>query len=61
LFDVDGNFTIATMAILMSVLIMKDTRNPENESMYSTTRAGTMSAIRKSMPFDYRESCNTDT
>jgi len=47
LFDVDGSFTMATMAMLMSVLIMKDTRNPENERKYNTTRAGIISAIKK--------------
>lgn len=45
-FDADGNFAIATMAMLISVLIMKDTRNPENESIYNITRAGTISVIR---------------
>lgn len=34
---------MATMAMLMSVRIMKDTRKPVKDSMYSTTRAGTPS------------------
>lgn len=46
--------------MLMSVLIIKDTRNPENDSMYSTTRAGIMSEIKKSMQSDYQESHNID-
>lgn len=32
-------FAIATIAIFISVLIMKLTRNPVNESKYKTTRA----------------------
>jgi len=43
----------------MSVLIMKDTRNPENESIYSTTRAGTISVIKKST-CDYQKEQHTD-
>lgn len=39
----DWYFTIDTMARFMSILIMKDTTKPENESMYRTTRAGIMS------------------
>ena len=38
-----GVRTMATMAMLMSVRIMKDTRKPVKDSMYSTTRAGTPS------------------
>lgn len=43
-----GNFTIATIAMLMSVLIIKLTKKPVKDRRYSTTRAGTASAVAES-------------
>lgn len=35
-----ADFAIATIAMFMSVLIMKLTRNPVKDKIYKTTRAG---------------------
>jgi len=42
---------MATIAMFMSVLIMKLTRNPVNDRMYRTTRAGIISAENKIFRF----------
>lgn len=48
-----GISTIATMAMLISVLIIKLTRNPVKESKYSITLAGNRSAKTKQKKKNY--------